>query len=124
VSVSAPGTAASVKLSGGPVNLGPQAPVDLEGPQPAIVLTNLQVPLSGGESIQLVLNFATAGSLTIQVPVEPHAYEYATYSSPAPSPTATTTPKPKHSASPAPTASGSQAGAPGVSASPTPSPTR
>jgi copper(I)-binding protein len=125
VSVAAPGTAASVKLPGGSVNVGPLSPVALEGPQPAIVLTNLQVPLSGGQTVQLVLNFANAGLVTIQVPVEPHAYEYATYSSPAPAPTATTTPKSPHSSSPAPTASGSHAGQPATGqpgASPSPSP--
>jgi hypothetical protein len=124
MSVSAPGTAASVKLSGGSVSLSPQTPVNLGGPQPAIVLTGLQTSLAGGQMIQLVLDFATAGALSIQVPVEPRAYDYATYSPPAPTPTATTAPTPGHSGSPAPTASGSQAGAPSISASPTPSRTR
>jgi copper(I)-binding protein len=125
VSVSAPGTAASVTLTGGPVTLAPGASVALTGPQPAIVLTGLQTSLSGGQSVRLVLDFANAGPVSLQVPVEPRAYEYATFSPPAaPRPTATTTPRPRHSASPKPTASGSQAGLPGASASASPSPTK
>jgi copper(I)-binding protein len=82
-SVSAPGTAASVKLTGGPVDLSPGSLVTLTGPQPEIVLTGLQKPLAGGQTISLVLDFANAGPLTVQVPVEPQAYEYATFSPPA-----------------------------------------
>jgi copper(I)-binding protein len=83
LSVSAPGTAASVRLAGGPVDLPPLALVDLSGPAPQIVLTGLTSPLSGGQTVQLVLSFANAGLVTLQVPVEPRAYDYATYSPPA-----------------------------------------
>lgn len=108
VSVSAPGTAASVKLPGGAVTLTPDTPVSLSGPRPAIVLTGLTQPLGGGQTIQLVLNFANAGAVSLQVPVEPRAYEFATYSPP----TATTTPspRPKGTGSPSPSASASQGG--------------
>lgn len=107
-SVSAPGTAASVKLTGGPVNLSPGNLVTLTGPQPQIVLTGLRKPLSGGETIPLVLDFANAGAVTIQVPVQPRAYEYATFSPPAAQPTATA--KPGVSVSPSPGATASQGG--------------
>jgi copper(I)-binding protein len=83
LSVSAPANAASVKLTGGPVDLPQQALVDLEGPAPRIVLTGLSSPLGGGQTIQLVLSFANAGFVTLQVPVEPQAYDYATFSPPA-----------------------------------------
>ena len=89
VSASAPGTASSVQLLTGPVTLSPGALVNLSGPAPDIVLNNLTNPLSGGETVRLVLNFATAGVVTLMVPVEPAAYEFATYF-PPPSPTAST----------------------------------
>ncbi len=94
VSISAPGAAASVKISGGSVNLPAQALVDLGGPKPEVVLTGLVSQLGGGETIQLIFNFAEAGRITLAVPVEPHAYEYATYAPPAiptPSPTPSAT---------------------------------
>ena len=90
-SVSAPGTASSATITGGSVNLAPQALVDLDGPAPQIVLTGLTRALSGGETIQLVLTFATVGAVTLNVPVEPRADTYATYSPPA-VPTATPSP--------------------------------
>ena len=61
VAVSAPGTASSVKVAGGSVNLPQQALVDLSGPVPKIVLTGLSNPLSGGQTVQLILSFASAG---------------------------------------------------------------
>ena len=93
-SVSAPGTASSATITGGTIDLAPQALVDLDGPAPQIVLNGLTRPLSGGETIQLVLTFATAGAVTLNVPVEPRAYSYATYSPPAaatPTPSTTAT---------------------------------
>jgi hypothetical protein len=93
VSVTAPGTASSVRLAHGPVTLAPGALVDMSGPVPQIVLTGLTGPLTGGQTIQLVLDFATVGTVTLQVPVEPAAYYYATYSPPpVVTPTATPTP--------------------------------
>ena len=93
VSVSAPGTASSVKLTGGPVDLPAQTLVDLGGPVPQMVLTGLVNPLSGGETVQLTLLFAQAGAVTLGVPVEPYAYDYATYSPPPiPAPTPSVTP--------------------------------
>ncbi len=86
-SVSAPGTASSVQLLTAPITLHPNTLVDLSGPAPEVVLNGLTNPLSGGETVQLVLNFASAGVVTLMVPVEPAAYEFATYS-PPPTPTA------------------------------------
>ena len=117
-SISAPGTATSVRLINGPVNLGANALVNLDGPAPEIVLSGLTSELSGGETVQLVLNFSTVGAVTILVPVEPNAYDFATYSPPPPSPT----PTPKHTAKPKPSATGSVSATPTASASPSVSP--
>ncbi len=104
VSISAPGAASSVKVAGGSVDLPQQALVDLSGPVPKIVLTGLSTPLSGGQTVQLILSFASAGLVTLDVPVEPRAYYYATYSPPAiPKPTPSV--KPKAHARPTPSGS-------------------
>jgi copper(I)-binding protein len=86
-SISAPGTASSVQLGNGPIILNPNTLVDLGGPSPLLTLDGLTNPLNGGETVKLVLQFATAGTVTLTVPVEPAAFEFATYS-PAPTPTA------------------------------------
>ncbi len=85
LSVSAPGTARSVTLVNGPVELAPGALVNMSGPTPEIVLNGLIRSLIGGRTVLLVLNFASAGIVTLSVPVQPAAYEYATFSPPAPS---------------------------------------
>ena len=90
-SASAPGTASSVQLITGPITLNQDSPVDLSGPHPVIVLNGLTNPLSGGETVQLTLNFANAGPVTLMVPVEPAAYEFATFfQPPVPTPSAAT----------------------------------
>jgi copper(I)-binding protein len=100
VSASAPGAAASVQIASGSVNLAAQSVVDLSGPAPQIVLTGLTAPLTGGQTVQVVLTFAEQGAVTLSLPVMPRAYEYATYSPPAiPTPTPTASVKPKASAS-------------------------
>ena len=114
-SISAPGTASSVQLGNGPIALSPNTLVDLGGPSPLITLNGLTKALNGGEAVSLVLHFATAGSVTIMVPVEPAANEFATYS-PPPTPTASASP----SVSPSPSSSGS--GSATVSASPSVTP--
>jgi copper(I)-binding protein len=99
VSVNAPGTASSVQLLSGPVTLYPNALVDLSGPAPEIVLSGLTIPLSGGDTVALTLNFANAGAVPLMVPVEPAAYEYTTFSPPPPpsaSPSASTAAIVKH----------------------------
>lgn len=95
VSASAPGAASSVQLLNGPVTISPGATVYLTGPAPLIVLSGLTNPLSGGETIQLVLTFANAGVVPLVVPVEPAAYEYTTFS-PPPTPSASTAAIVKH----------------------------
>jgi copper(I)-binding protein len=122
VSVSAPGAASSVKLSGGPINLPAQTLVDLGGPVPKMVLTGLVSPLSGGQMVQLTLIFQQAGAVTLTVPVEPHAYDYATYS-PPPIPKPTPSAKPKATASGSASASASASGSSPASASASPSAT-
>lgn len=89
VSASASDAASSVELITGPVTLSPNSLVDLQGPNPVLVLNGLKNPLSGGETVQLTLTFANAGPVNLSVPVEPAAYEYATYS-PPPTPSAST----------------------------------
>ena len=106
VSAAAPGTATSVTLTNGPVTLPAGAVADMSGPAPQIVLNGLTSPLSGGETVELVLTFTTAGIVTLQVPVEPAAYEYTTYSPPPPpAPTATGSHKSKARSAPASSAS-------------------
>jgi copper(I)-binding protein len=104
VSASAPGTASSVQILGGSVRVPAVAPpADLTGPVPRVVLNGLANPLQGGELVKLNLTFAEAGTIAMTVPVQPKAYEYATFSPPAtPSPAAT---KKKAKASPGATAS-------------------
>jgi hypothetical protein len=97
-----------VKIAGGPVDLPSFQLVDLDGPEPEIVLHGLTNPLSGGETVQLILTFATAGSVPLAVPVEPQAYDFATYTQPAiPTPTATLRPGATGSASPGASATAS-----------------
>jgi hypothetical protein len=118
ISASAPGTASAVKLTGGPIDLPAQTLVNLGGPEPEIVLNRLANPLLGGTTVQLTLVFQQAGVVTLSVPVEPHAYDYATYS-PPPIPTPTPSAKPKAHAS----GLASSASAPGsVTSSPSASP--
>lgn len=111
LSVSAPGSASSVTLTHGPVALPAGTVADMSGPAPQIVLNGLTSPLSGGEMIQLVLTFSTAGAVPLQVPVEPTAYDYTTYS-PPPTPTPTVTGSPKHKARSVPLTSASPSASP------------
>ncbi len=76
--------AASVTLAGGTVALPSQIPVNLTGPQPSAVLNNLSAPLASGGYVKVTLQFKNAGPVTLQVPVEPQAFFWSTYS-PAPS---------------------------------------
>ena len=82
-SISAAG-AASVTLNGGTVALPSEIPVNLTGPQPSAVLNNLSAPLPSGGYVKVTMQFKNAGPVTLQVPVEPQSYYWATYS-PAPS---------------------------------------
>jgi copper(I)-binding protein len=88
LSVTAPGTAASVSLSGGTVALPANAPVNLTGPQPEVELKDLKAPLTGGSNIPLTLTFQHAGTVNLTVPVQAQSFYYSTYS-PAAAPSAT-----------------------------------
>jgi copper(I)-binding protein len=83
VSASAPGSASSVTLNGGSVALPAYSAVDLTGPQPSVVLKSLSQPLTAGGYVPVTLDFQHAGSVTLQVPVEPQSYYWSTYSPPA-----------------------------------------
>jgi len=120
-SVKAP-AAASITLAGGPVALPANAaPVNLTGPQPEVVLENLAKPLRGGSTIPVTLQFAQAGAVTLQVPIEPQSFQWATFSPPANAPATPATPAtptaPATFATPSGTASGTATGT--ASASPT-----
>jgi copper(I)-binding protein len=110
VSATSPATAASISLSGGTVSLpANSAPVNLTGPEPQVVLENLTTPLTGGSTIPVTFDFQHAGSVTLQVPVEPQSYYWSTYSAPASAPATaavpTATATPVTSATPTGTAS-------------------
>jgi copper(I)-binding protein len=106
--VSATATGAdSVTLDGGSVPLPAYTAVNLTGPQPSAVLKSLSKPLMAGGYVPVTLDFAHAGTVTLQVPVEPQSYYWATYSPPA-SPSAagaSTSPTSTATASPSPSAS-------------------
>jgi copper(I)-binding protein len=119
VSITAPGTAASVTLPAS-VHVVFGHPVNLSGPQPQLVLTDLTRPLASGTTIKLVLTFQKAGTVTMLVPVMARATHYVTYAPPQPVVSVSPTPSPsstgKHRrAHPASSLS------PGVSPSPSPS---
>ena len=104
VSASATGAADSVTLPGGSVTLPAYTAINLTGPQPSVVLKGLSKPLMAGGYIPLTLDFEHAGSVTLQVPVEPQSYYWATYSPPASPSSATGA---ASTASPSPSASAS-----------------
>jgi copper(I)-binding protein len=80
--VHATGWASSVQVTGGTVSVPVQSEVNLTGPEPQLVLSDLAKPLSGGEAIPLTLDFAHAGSVTLDVPVEAQSYYFSSYSPP------------------------------------------
>jgi copper(I)-binding protein len=88
--------AASVALDGGTVALPSETPVNLTGPEPSAVLTNLSSPLASGGYVKVTLQFKNAGPVTLQVPVQPQSFYWSTYSpapsAPASTPAASTTP--------------------------------
>jgi copper(I)-binding protein len=93
LSATAAGTAESISLSGGTVPLAANAaPVNLTGPEPKVVLEDLSQPLRGGTSIPVTFDFQHAGRVTLQVPVEPQAFQWATFSPPASATPASATP--------------------------------
>jgi copper(I)-binding protein len=121
VSASAPGAASSVQIIGGPVPVPAVGSADLTGPVPRVVMSGLANPLQGGELVKLNLTFAEAGTIAMTVPVQPKAYEYATFSPPATASPAAT--KKRAKANPSASASASGSASPGATASPTATPT-
>ena len=123
VTVTAPDAARSVSVVGGPVTLVPGAVVNFGGPSPQLVLTGLTRPLAGGQWITLTFVFARAGAVSLYVPVQPHAFEYATFSPPPKPviiirPTARATVTPKVSPGATASAGGNTGSNPTASASP------
>jgi copper(I)-binding protein len=120
IGIDATGTASSVQLPGSSIAVPGQNLADLEGPKPKVVLRKLTKALSGGQTVNVLVTFANAGSVELTVPVEARTSYYSTYSPPAPTPSAT-----KHASagatSPASTATPT-ASAP-ATATPTSSPT-
>lgn len=125
LSVSAPGSATSVRITRGAVGVPVNSPVNLTGPRPQVVLSGLKRPLSGGQSIPVVLDFQHAGSVSLLVPVEPQSFFYSTYSPPpavAPA-TATATATPTGTATARAAATGTAAAsATGTTATPSATP--
>lgn len=125
VSISAPGAAQSVTLTGGTVKLATNRAILLTGPAPKAILTGLTRPLAGANAISVVMTFQNAGRVTLAVPVVPMARYFATFS-PAPTPSPTPVPK-KHkrpgSATPTPGTSGTAVPSTSPTATPTPTPT-
>ncbi|MBO0820676.1 MAG: copper chaperone PCu(A)C, partial [Nocardiopsaceae bacterium] len=108
-SVTSPGHAASVTITGRSVGIPASGPANLTGPEPKLVLKNLTQPISGGQDIPVTFDFAHAGAVTLDVPVEAQADEYATFSPPAAaSPQASGTAQPSGTAKPTPTPSPSK----------------
>jgi copper(I)-binding protein len=124
ISITAPGSAASVSLPSGGVPVVLNRPVFFSGPKPQLVLEDLTKSIRNGSNIRLILTFAKAGPITLLVPVVPRASEFATYAppsasaTPSASPAATTTKGKHHHATASPSASGT----PSATASPSPSP--
>jgi copper(I)-binding protein len=110
VSITAPGTATSVRLPAGGIPIGTSTTVLLTGPRARAYLVNLTRPVTNGSNIKLVMHFLKEGAVTIEVPVFARAAHYVTYA-PAPSPTPTTgkhhhgSASPSASATPSPSAS-------------------
>ena len=101
--VHATGWASSVQVTGGTVSLPVESEVNLTGPEPKLVLSDLAKPLSGGEAIPLTLDFAHAGSVTMDVPVQSQSFAYSTFSPPPTvTPSAAATSTPTSSATPTP----------------------
>ena len=118
IAASAPGTASSVTIRGGAVNLRAGQAALLTGPAPRLILQRLTKPLTGGGSIPVTLVFQNAGAVTLSVPVAARQGPYATFLPPPPSPSPSTTGTGKKaSPSPQPTFS------PGATLSPSPSAT-
>lgn len=126
--IAAPDAAKSATVTGGSVAIPAASSANLTGPEPTIVLKGLTKPLSGGQNVPVTFDFARAGAVTLNVPVEPRSDYYSTYSPPpaaaaaGPAPSGTATPAPSGTATP--NASGSPKASASPSATPSPSASR
>ncbi|WP_327087800.1 copper chaperone PCu(A)C [Nonomuraea sp. NBC_01738] len=67
-----------------PINLEPGKPVDLtKSVTPQVVLESLTKAVRGGEGLQLTLQFAKAGTVTMNAPVMTRSREYASLAHPS-----------------------------------------
>jgi copper(I)-binding protein len=97
IRVSAPGAATSVTMPAGGVLLARDTSALLTGPAPELILTGLTRSLPGGTYIKVLLTFARAGTVSLDVPVIPRSTPFATFSpAPTASPTPSATGKHKH----------------------------
>ena len=110
ISITAPGSASSVRVPVGGITIGRDQSLLFTGPSPRVLLQGLSRTLHGGQYVRMNLNFQNAGHVTMLVPVMPRAAYYVTYS-PAPHPVPTPTLTPSATATPV------------SAATPTPSPT-
>ena len=107
ISITAPGSASSVRVPVGGITIGRDQSLLFTGPSPRVLLQGLTRTLHGGQYVRMNLDFQSAGHVTLLVPVMPRAAFYATFS-PAPrlvlTPRATLSPvaTPTASASPSP----------------------
>jgi copper(I)-binding protein len=119
-SVSAPGTATSVQLTGGSVTVPATGAADLSGPEPQIVLHDLTSALPSGKTVTVDLTFQNAGVLSLTVPVQARTSYYSSYSPPPPRASSIKQPGASGTATPTPSPSLGASARPSASASPTP----
>lgn len=86
LSISAPGTAASVSIPGGGVPLPRLSMARFTGPAPRAVLVDLSRTVPGGSFVTVTMSFRNAGRVTLHVPVMPRAQYFQTYLPPSPTP--------------------------------------
>jgi copper(I)-binding protein len=116
--INASEAAALVQLpNDSPVTLPPHSRVLLTGPEPEVLLRDLNKAVPGGTWFNVTLTFQNAGNVTLSVPVMPASFYYSTFS---PAPTPTPTPTPTVTATPGQRKHKHHK--PGAGATPTPSP--
>jgi copper(I)-binding protein len=120
ISVSAPGTATSVQITGGSVTVPATGAADLSGPEPQIVLHDLTSALPSGKTVTVDLTFQNAGVLSLTVPVQARTSYYSSYSPPPPRASSIKQPGASGTATPTPSPSLGASARPSASASPTP----
>lgn len=124
VSAATPGgqpVASSVEVTGGSVALPPGQSTNLTGPKPSLVLKGLKAPLQNGSTVVITLQFASAGSVKVDAPVQAQSDFYSTYSPPAAgTPKVSPPASPKASGTATPKAGAQASATPAASASATP----